>query len=110
MLATLNPDKPILDSRVKGYLNSQSKNFGYSGEIIDEGIVDYDEKKLEDDKNKLYLAISEYKELELWYEEYVGTDDASKVEEAFDTAFPEYKNCKHFTRTRKIDWYLWLLG
>ena len=110
MIATLNPDKPILDSRVISYLNKTGNHIGYSGRIIESKYSRYEDDVTEADKKRLEPAIREYQDLEIWYEEYVGSDECWEVVKNFDTTFPEFKDSKHFTTVRKIDWYLWLLG
>ena len=110
MMATLDPNKPILDSRVISYLNKTGNHIGYSGRIIESKYNRYEDDVTEANKKKLEPAIREYQDLELWYEEYVETDEASEVVKVFDDTFPEFKDSKHFTTVRKIDWYLWMLG
>ena len=107
MLATINPDKPILDSRVISYLNKHDACIGFSGRIIDSSFTKYGEDVTEKDIARLEPVIREYEDLELWYEEYLGSFEAGSVVNAFNEEFPQYS---HFTNTRKVDYFLWMLG
>ena len=86
MLATIDTNKPILDSQVL-------KNMGLSiaGETP--------EKRLQSSK-KAYKDICER------FENYIGTDDCDEAVKLFDSYFP---GCKVFSVCKKIDWFLWAL-
>lgn len=86
MLATIDTNKPILDSQVL-------KNMGLS--IVGET----PEKRLQSSK-KAYKDICER------FENYIGTDDCDEAVKLFDSYFP---GCKVFSVCKKIDWFLWAL-
>lgn len=105
ILATFYPEKPILDSRVENYLRKIGIRIDESREVI----IDkwFKDGILDQDKKRLISAIEEYHNLEDWYNTYIKSEEGIKVIGCFDKAFPEYK---HFTKQRKIDYFLWLLG
>lgn len=86
MLATIDTNKPILDSQVL-------KNMGLS--IVGET----PEKRLQSSK-KAYKDICER------FENYIGTVDCDEAVKLFDSYFP---GCKGFSVCKKIDWFLWAL-
>lgn len=79
MLATIQPDKPIWDSRVCNFLGIGQPN-------------------------NIARAIQRYADLENWYNSFLQTQDANNWIAAFDNAFPEYK---WISRTKKIDFIIW---
>ena len=85
MLATINPELPILDSQVLANLGMEIKGSN--------------DKKLENAKEV-------YQEICNRYNKYIGTLDCEKALKKFDEAFPMYKG---FTSTKKIDFFLWSL-
>lgn len=87
MLATINPDMPILDSQVL-------TNMGLSiiGKTPEE---------------KLLCAKNVYAEICKRYRTYVGTQDCCNVISLFDNYFP---NCLTMSDVRKVDWFLWALA
>lgn len=87
MLATLKPEKPIMDSRV---LHCLELSLGGSS-----------------DKEKLDTAIHIYQEIEDWYSEYSITQNAIENIAIFDKVLPDYK---WLSSTKKIDYMLWGLG
>lgn len=105
MLATLNPEKPILDSRVESCLRKLGVDLEESETIIE--CEWFENGYLDLDRNRLSSVILEYRNLVKWYENYLKLKEASDIIVYFDDAFPEYK---HFTEARKIDVFLWLLG
>lgn len=92
MLATLNPDKPILDSRV---LN----NF----KITIKGNTK---------QEKIKSSIEAYKKIEAEYEEYLPSKEARENIDLFDEIFPEYarnsnSNAPLISDIKKIDFIIW---
>lgn len=87
MLATINPDMPILDSRVLANMNLK--------------IPDYPkgEKKKERAK-EVYKTISKR------YANFCTTPESDEVVRILDDLFPDYTD---FSKTKKIDYFLWLL-
>lgn len=84
MLSIINPDKPVLDKNV---LTSMSlKISGKNSEV------------------RLESAKSAYREIERRYALYLKSQNCKSAIELFDSFFP---NCKEFTQTKKIDWFLW---
>ncbi len=105
MFATIDPDKPIIDSRVENF-------FALSGiELKDPNtdlkLREYDYSYTDTDMDKLSVVISEYRGLEKWYKDYLKTDDAEELVKRFESSFPSFS---HFSRIRKTDYFLWLLG
>ncbi len=87
MLATINPNMPILDSKVLS-------NMGLS--------IDGTSPQ-----EKLASAKNTYKEICRRYEKYIGTNDCNDAIAIFNTYFPDYIE---LTDTKKIDCFLWLLS
>lgn len=87
MLATLNPDMPIWDSKVLNILGLQ---------LIGDSASE-----------KQDCAIKLYDEIVAWYHEYLSTNEAKKNIELFDRFLPEYT---WLTEVKKIDYMLWSLG
>ena len=85
MLATLNPEMPIWDSIVLAKLGMKP-------------ILNLEKEERMKKTVEMYNAIIE------WYEKFNRTPEAQRYVEAFDCAFPEYKN---FTKTKKIDFLIW---
>ena len=105
MLATLNHENPILDSRVESCLRKLGVDLEETETIIE---CEWFESSFSDlDRTKLSSVILEYRNLVKWYKEGLKPDDANELITCFDKAFPEYM---HFTEQRKIDYFLWLLG
>lgn len=87
MLATLKPEKPIIDSRVLHYLG-----LSLGGST---------------DKEKQDTAICIYQKIEDWYKEYITTPNAMENIAIFDKVLPDYR---WLSSTKKIDYMLWGLG
>lgn len=86
LLATINPEYPIWDSRVIKFLEiSVPKN-------------SLDKKK---------AIIEAYQRLKESIEKFINTDEGKKCIEVFDARFPDYKD---ISKVKKIDTYLWFLG
>ena len=83
MLATLNPNYPILDSNVANFLE-----------------FDYRSKSTED-------CIEIYKELTNKVHAFLQTNDGAKCIEEFDKMFPNFTD---ISPVKKIDLYLWKMG
>ena len=84
MLATLNSQKPIWDSRVLHFLKLQPT-----------GVT-----KVE----RIESIIKIYTEIEAWYKNYLSTEDARNNLILFDRTFPEYS---WISATKKIDFMIW---
>ena len=84
MLATVCPDKPIWDKYVLQNLNLELKGKSKS--------------------EKLENAIALYDEIEKWYRSFMETGEAPKWIEAFDLAWPDYRNISNI---KKVDFILW---
>ena len=84
MLSIINPDKPVLDKNV--LTNMSLKISGKNSEV------------------RLESAKSAYREIERRYALYLKSQNCKSAIELFDSFFP---NCKEFTQTKKIDWFLW---
>ncbi len=84
LLATINPDRPIWDSKVLSALRLKLDKDG-------------SESRVEKTVN-LYSRICE------WYSCFLKTDMAAEWIEAFDCEFPVFKG---LTSTKKIDFILW---
>ena len=84
MLASLNPDMPIWDSRVLKNLNLRLT--GRTPEL------------------KLSNAVVLYGRICDWYQSFLKTEEARQIIHRFDTEFPE---CQGFSDTKKVDFILW---
>lgn len=84
MLATINPEMPILDSKVldKMNLNKDGSN----------------------PQEKLKQAKKTYSEICFRYSRFYQTSDFKKVESIFDQAFPDYK---WVSKAKKVDWFMY---
>ena len=83
LLATLNPDKPIWDMFVL-------ENLGV--------------KKIQSSaKNRERKIIEAYQQIEQWYIDFFGSEEASLILQIFDEMFPNVK----ITDTKKVDLFLW---
>ena len=84
MLATLDPDMPIWDSKVLAALQlrlvGSNPNIRFSNAVV------------------LYERICK------WYQDYLKTDEAAVMSQKFDDAFPEFRT---MSPTKKIDFILW---
>ncbi len=87
MLATLNSNMPIWDSKVLHCLG-----------LISKGTQATD---------KLQNAVKIYDEIIRWYDEYMMTEDFLKNIAVFDKFLPDYKE---ISAVKKIDFMLWSLG
>lgn len=88
MLATINPNMPILDSKVLKNMNLSIKG----------------NKPCE----KLESAKDAYKSICARYKEYIGspTSGCDEMVAVFDSCFP---TCRDFSKCKKVDWFLWAL-
>ena len=84
MLATLHMDKPIWDRHVVQNL----------------GLLLTGKNKQEQLEN----AIALYFDIEKWYSNFLGTNDAKKCLSIFDSALPRYT---WLSDVKKIDFFLW---
>ena len=86
MLATINPEMPIWDSIVL-------KNLGFkiNGKTKEE---------------KFSNAVVLYDDICKWYQQFKKTDEAKRMIESFDLAFPKYR---FISQTKKIDFILWAM-
>ena len=84
MLATIFPEKPILDRYVV-----QNLNMELVGATKEERL-----------KNAIHL----YENIENWYEEFLHTNKAKECIEVFDKVLPDYQQ---ITSIKKIDCILW---
>ena len=84
MLATINPEMPILDSQVL-------TNMGLS-------------IKGKNPEEKLVCAKTVYAEICRRYRNYIGTKNCNNAILLFNRYFPD---CLTMSDVRKIDWYLW---
>lgn len=84
MLATLDSDMPIWDSKVLAALQlrlvGSNPNIRFSNAVV------------------LYERICK------WYQDYLKTEEAVRVIQRFDEAFPEFRT---ISQTKKIDFILW---
>ncbi len=87
MLATINPEMPIWDSKVLNCLGLE--NAWNSRHTVEN-------------------AINIYNQILEWYKEYLKTEEAKHNIKVFDTWFPEYS--KKISDVKKIDYILWCLG
>lgn len=85
MLATINPQMPIWDSIVIGKLGYKPKTSG-------------------DKEKRITEAVEIYDDMTQWYQGFIKTDSSRKVIDAFDQAFPKFKNISDI---KKIDFLLW---
>lgn len=85
MLATLNKDKPILDSNVLSFL----------GLRLSDNI---------DIKERVKEAIRVYESIEAWYRGFLASDEGKNCVALFDKTFPKYKD---LSPVKKIDCFLW---
>ena len=85
MLATINPNMPILDSNVLKYLNLKLKN-------------DTDKQK------RLENTIAVYDEIVEWYKR----DEAKECLKIFNEIMPSYK--EGISDAKKIDCIIWFMG
>ena len=84
MLATMDPDMPIWDSKVLAAL--QLRLAGSSPNI------------------RLSNAVVLYERLCKWYQDFMKTDAAIEMLQRFDKEFPEFRI---MSQTKKIDFILW---
>lgn len=84
MLATLNPDKPIWDSRVLRFLGLKPTG--------------------KNDSDKQDSIIEIYGKIEDWYEEYLKTAEAKENIRTFDEMLPDYS---WISNVKKIDYIIW---
>lgn len=84
MLATINPEKPIWDSRVLSFLNLKPKG---------KNVIE-----LQDSMIEIYAQIEE------WYRVYLATDEARENISLFDRLFPQYS---WISDVKKIDYLIW---
>lgn len=84
ILATINPEKPILDSKILKYLGLQTGG--------------------NNKKERLENALKAYNQIEKWYEEYLKSEEAKSCIQYFDELFPKYKN---ISSVKKIDFFIW---
>ncbi len=87
MLATLNPDKPIWDSRVLDFLGFKPIGKG--------------------DSDRQDSMIEIYRKMEDWYRKYLHTAEAEENIRVFDEMLPEYA---WISDTKKIDYIIWGTG
>lgn len=84
MIATIDPEKPILDQYVL-------QNLGL-------------ELKGKNPREKIGNAVEIYHRIEAWYAEYLKTDEALENIAEFDRWLPSYA---WITDVKKIDYLLW---
>lgn len=84
MLATLNPERPIWNSKVLKCLG-----FRLAGK---------------DKRETLENAISLYSGMKDWYAHYLNTENAKECIKVFDAALPNYR---WISAVKKIDFFLW---
>ena len=84
MLATLDPEVPMWDSYVL-------KKLGFKLKGKNKGL-------------RLSQAVVLYDNICSWYHEFLQTEEARSMIEAFDQAFPEYTR---ITQIKKIDFLIW---
>ena len=84
LVAAIDPDKPILDSRVLAYFGLRIE--GASAE------------------QRLSAAIQAYDFVCKWYDAYLGGFEAAENVKLFDSLFPGYE---WISDAKKIDFYLW---
>jgi hypothetical protein len=85
MLATIDSENPIWDSRVLNVLG-HSQN--------------YNKRKEE----RIVIAIEKYDQIKAWYREYLKTEEALACIKIFDEHLPD---CKDISSVKKIDFFLW---
>ena len=85
ILATICPDKPILDRFVMKFLELEIPSNGSKERRVEE-------------------CIKVYQKIEEWYFEYLKTENAKQCIKIFDNVF---KNYTWLSATKKIDFYLW---
>jgi hypothetical protein len=83
MLATIEPEKPVWDSRVLRALGL-SQNY-YNKERIDN-------------------CVKTYSQIQSWYDEYLMTEEAADCIKVFDEYMPDYRIV---SSVKKIDFFLW---
>ena len=84
MLGTLNPDKPIWDRYVV-----QNLGLRLTGKSKQE---------------QLENAIKLYSDIEKWYSNFLGTDDAKECLTVFNCTLPRYT---WLSDVKKVDFFLW---
>ena len=84
MIATIDPDKPIWDQYVL-------QNLGL-------------ELKGKNPRERVENAILIYDQIEIWYKDYLSTEEARKNIEEFDRWLPSYS---WIPEIKKIDYLLW---
>ena len=83
LMATINPDKPVLDEFVL-------KNLGIT-------------KPDTYSKNRIEKTVDVYKRIEHFYDEFLQTMECQELVAKFDMHFPNTK----ITKTKKVDLLLW---
>ena len=86
MLATINPQMPIWDSYVL-------KNLGLKLNGMNKEL-------------RFSLAVVLYDKICSWYKDFLKTEEAKKMLDLFDQAFPEFRD---ITKVKKIDFIIWAL-
>ncbi len=84
MLATIDSDMPIWDSRVLSALHLRLTG--------------------KSETEKMNNAVDIYSEMTSWYQEYLSTKEAQQNIKVFDTYLPEYA---WISNVKKIDYMLW---
>lgn len=84
MLATINPEKPVWDTMV---LQNLGKKPGGKNQ-----------------PEKLRNAVMLYEDIDRWYTDFLGTENARKLIRLFHQKFPEFDS---FSDVKKIDFILW---
>lgn len=84
MLATLYPDKPILDRYVVQNLGLQLTG--------------------KSKQDRLENAITLYSDIEKWYSDFLGTDDSKECLAVFNRTLPKYS---WLSDVKKVDFFLW---
>lgn len=87
MLATINPEMPIWDSKVLNCLGLENAW---------------------DSQRTVKNAIDIYNQIVEWYKEYLKTEEAKHNIKVFDMWFPQYT--KKISDVKKIDYILWCKG
>ncbi len=87
MLATLDENMPIWDSKVL--------------KVLDFSV------KVTNPQEKIDTIILTYGKIVRWYEEYLDTDEAKENLRIFDAYLPDYID---ISAVKKIDYMLWALG
>lgn len=103
LLHTVNPDKPIYDSRVTAYLHK------FGNDEIKSGRIDNWKRRDDDIERRLKCVEDDYARLCRWYNDFLETGECQKWCAQFDSWCDEWKaeSGKTIKPVKKIDFLIW---